>query len=191
MQPVVRLHLRVMARKRRDLAGGIFHVMCHSVWTSELFRDDLDRMEYLRELAAAVHGYGWTCLEYCLMTNHLHLILEVIDGSLPPGMQQLNTRYACRFNHRHALRGHVFGGRYGSNRIATDAHLAIAFAYVAVNPVEAGLCQQPEDWPWSSYAAAIRLATPQSFVNPNRVLQLFGTTRELAIARLKAFVEKS
>ena len=56
------------------------------------------------------------------------------------------------------------------------------------NPVEAGLVERPEDWPWSSYAATIGLAEQHSFVNPSRILGCFGGPPELAAARLQALV---
>jgi REP element-mobilizing transposase RayT len=169
----------------------LFHITCHSVWTTDLFRIDVDRLAYLRELAVAVGDNAWTCLGYCLMKNHLHLILEVGEGTLPAGMKRLNTRYACGFNQRHRLRGHVFGGRYTSSRILNDGHLVAVFAYVMLNPVEAGLCRSPTDWFWSSYNATIGLAEPCSFVDASRVLGYFGGTREQAIARLREYVEGS
>lgn len=163
---------------------------CHSVWTSELFRDDVDRTEYMRELAVAVADLSWTCISYCLLGTHVHLILEVADGTLPLGMQQLNTRVACRFNSRHRLRGHVFAGRYDSRRLESDAHLLAAFKYDARNPVEAGLCSSPEEWHASSYAATIGLVEMPSFLDPSRILRYFGGQRDVAIARLRAYVEE-
>jgi REP element-mobilizing transposase RayT len=69
-------HPRGMPRAPRDTAGGIVHVTCHSVWTSNLFRDEVDRLDILRELAQVIRAAAWTCISYCLMTNHLHVILE-------------------------------------------------------------------------------------------------------------------
>ena len=179
-----------MARKRRDNSAGIFQITCHSVWTSELFRDDVDRVNFLLELAAVVVKFGWTCICYCLMTTHFHVILEVGEDTLAAGMQQLNTRHACRFNARHRLRGHVFANRYDARRIADDAYLLTAFAYNANNPVEAGVCESPADWPWSSYRSTVGLGEECSFVDAGRVLRCFGGDRETAIARLRVFVEK-
>jgi hypothetical protein len=178
-----------MPRKLRDAAAGLFHITCHAVWTSELFRDDVDRIEYLRGLAVAVVDFSWTCISYCLLGTHLHLILEVGDDTLPPGMQHLNTGFACRFNSRHRLRGHVFAGRYDARRLESDAHLVAAFKYDAWNPVGAGLCGSPEEWHASSYAATIGLTEMPSFVDPSRILRYFGGSREVAIARLRAYVE--
>jgi putative transposase len=178
-----------MARPPRDTAAGIFHVTGHSVWTAPLFRDDVDRVEYLRQLARTTTEFKWTCLSYCLLTNHVHLLLEVGKGALPAGMQQLHTTYACRYNQRHELRGHVFGARYGASRIDTDAYLLAAFAYVARNPVEAGLCASPAAWPWSSYPATLGLREPTSFVRHERLLSLLSSRREVALRRLRTLVE--
>jgi putative transposase len=180
-----------MARQRRDTEPGVFHVTCHSVWTSVLFRDDLDRIDFLAELARAVANWKWTCLSYCLLTTHFHLILAVGKNALPLGMQDLNTRYACRFNAKHRLRGHVFDGRYDSKRIADERHLLTAYAYDANNPVAAGLCTSPVEWPWSSYAATLGVAEACSFVDASAILRCFAGDRAAGIAQLRALVEGS
>jgi hypothetical protein len=104
-------------------------------------------------------------------------------------MQRLNFLHAVRFNARHLRRGHVFGARYDERRLADDSYLLTAYKYVVWNPVEAGLVDRPEDWRWSSYAAAIGVREDLSFVDPSRVLGCFGGPPEIAMGRLKAFVE--
>ena len=181
-----------MARRHRDMGAGIFHVYTHCVWAAPaLFRDDTDRVTFLRELARATARIEWTCMAYCVMRTHYHLILGVEDGALPRGMHALNFRYACAFNLRHDMKGHVQAARYGSRRLNDDEELMQAFRYVARNPVEAGLCANPADWAWSSYAATIGKAEPITFVDPNRILKCFGDTPEEAIARLREYVERA
>jgi putative transposase len=185
------LHLESMPRPPRDTRAGIFHVFTHCVWAAPaLFRDDLSRMVFLRELARATRSFEWTCIGFCLMRTHYHLMLEVPDNALPIGMQSLNFRYAIDFNQRHAMRGHVQFARYGAVRITDDSQLLTAYKYIARNPVEARLCTSCQDWRWSSYAGTIGLAAPHSFVDPMRVLQLLGSVRETAASRLQAFVDE-
>lgn len=180
-----------MPRPPRDTRAGIFHVFTHCVWAAPaLFRDDLSRTVFLRELGRATRLFEWTCIGFCLMKTHYHLVLEVPDKALPVGMQSLNFRYATEFNQRYGMRGHVQFARYGAIRVTSDSHLLTAYKYVVRNPVEAGLCDNCEDWPWSSYAASIGLAEPHSFVDPTRVLQSLDQVRELAAAQLRAFVEE-
>ena len=181
-----------MPRPPRDTRRGTFHIFTHCVWAAPaLFRDDLDRFTFLRELARVIRAFEWTCIGFCLMRTHYHLMLEVDDGALPAGMQSLNFRYAIAFNQRHGMRGHVQFARYGSVRIANDSHLLTAYRYVARNPLEARLCAAPGDWPWSSYGGTVGLGDPHSFVDPNRILSCFDQLEELAEAQLRDFVEDS
>ena len=89
------------------------------------------------------------------MGNHVHLVVETPEPNLPAGMQWLHGKYARYFNDRHELFGHLFQGRYEAIRQATDEQLWQALRYVALNPVEAGLCRRPRDYPWSSYDTAL------------------------------------
>jgi len=176
-----------MARQLRDKSAGLFHVYTHSVWAAELFRNDRDFVVFLRELARAIDKAGWTCVGFCLMRTHYHLVLDVDHDALPLGMHALNFRYAVEFNRRHGMKGHVLGARYGSVRIEDETHLLDAYRYVARNPVEAGTCQAAEDWRWSSFAA-VGVAEPIEFVDPGIVVGCFNGPREIAAARLRAFV---
>lgn len=179
-----------MPRPPRDIDAGYFHVTAHSVRDTALFRDDIDRTRFLVELARVTSETRWTCVAYCEMTTHYHLLLDVDGGALPTGMQALNFRYACNFNARHRTRGHVLERRYNAKRIVEPSHLVYAYRYVVRNPVAAKMCDRLQDWPWSSYASTVGLATPQSFVEASAVLEYFGGSYELAIARLREFVEE-
>ena len=180
-----------MPRTERDKAAGLFHVYTRAAKWDDVFRDDIDRIGFLRELAYAGAKVGWQCLAYCLMTTHYHLLLSVGDKVLPKGMQSLNFRYASSFNSRHGTRGHVFGGRYESRRIADDFHLMTVCRYLALNPVRAQLCDAPADWVWSSYAGTVGRSTGQTFVEPAPILSCFGGTPERSRSRLRRFVEGS
>ena len=89
------------------------------------------------------------------MTNHVHLLVETPEGNLAEGVQSLHGTYAQKFNWRHERAGHLFQSRYGATRITSDAHLHTATMYIVRNPVEAGLCANPNDWQWMSYEAAL------------------------------------
>ncbi len=180
-----------MPRPPRDLEPGLFHVYSHSVWAADaLFRDDEDRLTFLRELALATDRVGWTCVAYCVMSTHYHLILDVQAGALAKGMHSLSFRYASSFNVRHAMKGHVHGRRYGARRIVDESDLLGVFKYVARNPVEAMLCEKPQDWPWSTYAATVGLAEQATFVDPGRVLRCYDGPLELIRALLRRHVEE-
>ncbi len=177
-----------MPRPKRDIAPGTFHVSSHSVWSSVLFRDDIDRMSFVTDLAATTAKLGWKCSSVCLLSNHYHALVETFDESLPIGMKRLNLGHATRFNARHKLRGHVFDGRYWSKRIRSEAQLLTAFRYIARNPVEAGLCRSSGDWPWSSYRALAEPVETFTFVDHTPVTDCWKPA-ETAIVQLRRYVE--
>jgi REP element-mobilizing transposase RayT len=140
-----------MPRKpREDAEGGIFHVFARGNDQRRIYRDDADRRRYLKLLSETVRRWSWHLLAWCLMDNHVHLLIETPDPTLAAGMQYLHGTYARGFNDRHTRSGHLFQGRYGAVRIQTDEQLHAATEYIAMNPVKAGLCETPEEWPWSN-----------------------------------------
>jgi putative transposase len=177
-----------MPRQRRDGDPGLFHVSTHSVWTSVLFRDDIDRMHFLTELAKTISKLGWTCMCVSLLSTHYHLLIETFDESLSIGMKHLNLTHATRFNARHKLRGHVVDGRFWSDRIETEAHLLAAFRYICRNACEAGICSSPGEWPWCSYRALVEPAESYTFVDITRVTSCWGPG-ETTVEQLRQFVE--
>jgi REP element-mobilizing transposase RayT len=133
------------------------HVTGRGVVRRTLFHDERDYARFLRYLATAVERFGWRCHSYCLIPNHYHLLLETSPGALARGMLVIAGAYARAFNYRYKSEGHVFQGPYHAEAITGDAHLLVAFRYIALNPVRAGLCERPADWPWSSYRATAGL----------------------------------
>jgi REP element-mobilizing transposase RayT len=142
-----------MPRKpRQECEGGVFHVYARGNARSAIFVDDADRLAYLRLLGRAVKHWRWVLHAFCLMPNHVHLLLETPQANLGRGMQQLHGMYARDFNDRHGRPGHLFQGRYGAVLIRDDHQLEVVKAYIRLNPVTAGLCDAPDDWPWSGGA---------------------------------------
>jgi putative transposase len=181
-----------MPHQPRDIAAGRFHIYTHCVWAvAAHFKDDIDRVGFLRRLAHVCAKSGWRCVAFCLMTSHYHLIVEVNDGVLPIAMHRLNLGYSRDHNRRHSLRGHAQFRRYGSRRIVDDADLLGVFKYIALNPVEAGICERPADWPWSTYSGTIGLAEAHSFVDPSPLLACFPWPAVDPRAALRRLVENS
>ena len=145
-----------MPRKpRTELADGVHHVFARGNNRQHIYFDDADRGSYLAMLAQTVASRQWRCLAFCLMDNHVHLLIETPLPNLASGMQWLHGRFAELFNARHGRSGHVFQGRYGSVLLEAEAHLWTVVAYIARNPVNAGLCATPSDWPWSSHRVVV------------------------------------
>jgi len=180
-----------MPRTPRDATAGTFHVFVHCVWAADAhFRDDTDRIEFLRLLAEITGKLRWKCVAFCLMRSHYHLIVVVDDGVLAAAMHRLNLGYVRGFNRRYDLRGRGQSHPYGSSRIVSDHDLLDRFAYVVLNPVKAGLCRDPGDWRWSSYAGTVGLGEPHSFVDDSPLLRALPRSELDPRAALRARVEK-
>ena len=163
-----------MPRKpREEVEGGVFHVFARGNDKRAVFHDDLDRRNYLRTLRSAVEDHRWRLLAYCLMNNHVHLLIETPEPNLGDGMRWLHGTYAGAFNKRYDRSGHLFQGRYRAVRVKTDAQLWTVTAYIAMNPVEAGLCDLPVDWSWSSNALALAGTAP-AWVDVPHLLEYFA-----------------
>ena len=172
---------------RIELPGGIHHVYNRGNNGEIVYVDDADYAFFLTELKACSIAYRWNCLAYCLMPNHLHLVIETPEMTLGNGMRRLAGQYAQEFNRRHRPKGgHVFQGRFGSKIAESDEYAAHLLRYVAMNPVRARLCASPEDWRWSSHRDLLA-GTPESAHARARVESLllaWGGTEGGGYARL-------
>jgi REP element-mobilizing transposase RayT len=158
---------------RIQIEGSIHHVTGRCVDPHAAFRDDFDRHRYLRLLASVVRHTSWQCLSYCLMTNHVHLLVETPKPNLSAGVQRLHGQYAQAFNRRHGRIGHLFERRFHNEPVVDQRHLWSVLRYIAQNPVTAGLCSAPEEWRWSSHAAIVGGQAP-AFLAQTRLYSLVG-----------------
>lgn len=175
-------------RLRQEFPGAIHHVTARGNSGRTIFLDDVDRQRFLERLQRVVVACGWICHAYCLMGNHFHLLIETTDANLFDGMRRLNGLYARGFNRRHGLGNHLFGERYHPEPVRRDAHFLETAAYIALNPVRAGLCDDPAEWTWGSYPAAIGAAPSPPFLTTSRLLGYFDGDPFAARARLRRYV---
>ena len=149
------------------------HVTSRGNARQAIYLDDVDYLTFLRMFAEVAAQYEWRCHAYCLMPNHYHALLEIDHRTLAEAMHLLNGRYARRFNVRHERVGHVFQGAYSREAVQREQHYLEACRYIELNPVRAGLCDHPADWPWSSYRAHAGLCERPSFLED--VSEAFAT----------------
>ena len=173
---------------RNHVAGGIFHVTSRGNRSSDIYVDDLCRTRFLSLLTLTIERANWTCFSYCLMTNHFHLALAIDRPTMSAGMHWLNGCYAQWFNRRYQFKGHLFEERFHSEPIESESHFLEVTRYLPLNPVRAGICDHPGEWPWSSYRALAGRADP-SFLSTDRVLPLFGRDADTARTAYEAFVD--
>jgi len=133
-----------MPRKLRlEYAGAIYHVVNRGDRREDIFKDDLDRRQFLSTLQEACQKTEWQVHAYCLMRNHFHLVMETPQANVVAGMKWLLGVYTKRFNIRHKFRGHVFAGRYKALMVdgSGDGYFKTVCDYVHFNPVRA-CCMQ-------------------------------------------------
>ncbi len=141
------------------LPGLPHHVTQRGNCRQRVFFGDDDHASYLSLLRHFCRKSGTSVWAWCLMPNHVHLILVPAhaDG-LRAALAPAHTRYAIEINRRHGWCGHLWQSRFGSFPM-DEAHLHACLRYVELNPVRAGLAARPEAWPWSSARAHLGLAS--------------------------------
>ena len=173
---------------RLNVAGGLYHVTAHSNVGRTVFRDDDERAQFLALVELGMARFKWSCRSYCLLSTHYHLLFRTAEPDLSLGMQYVNGRYGQWANWNRSERGHVFEGRFKSVLVETESHALEVHRYIAMNPVRAGLVDDPEDWPWSSLRAVLGREHPLPFLDVGAVLSEFGPNPATARRRLRMFV---
>ena len=123
------------------------------------------------------------------MRTHFHFVLEVQDDVLQPGMRDFFGPYAQEFNRRHGRYGHLRAEAYKLRRVRDDRDLRGVVRYFANNPVEAGLCELPQDWYWSSYPGSAAYAPAFSFVDDQPLLGMLHEDVTKARIMLRDVIE--
>lgn len=180
-----------MARPLRiEFPGAVYHITSRGNAREEIFLDEKDFISFLDLLCLAVKRYNWILHAYCLMKNHYHLLIETPDGTLSEGMRQLNGIYTQRFNRRHNRVGHLLQGRYKAILIDKDNYLLELCRYIVLNPVRAGIVNDPGKWRWSSYGATAGYGKGISCLTKDWILLQFGRERKKAERRYREFVRE-
>jgi REP element-mobilizing transposase RayT len=174
---------------RAEYEPGLYHVFARGNRKQPIYEMDDDRRRYVATLGRVTLRMRWRCLAYCLMGNHMHLLVETREANLGDGMHRLQGSYAQYFNRRHGHVGHLFQDRYKAVPVTSDGHLVMAAAYIARNPVDAGLCTSAIDWPWSSHAQLIRGLHPP-WLDGERLLEYFGAHGGNGLARYTSLVDE-
>ena len=134
------------------LEGVYYHVMIRGNQKQRVFLEDRDFEKYLGLLKRYKRKYKFKMYAWCLMPNHVHLILEVNKPTeLAKIMQGLNIAYSRWFNKKYGKVGHLWQGRYKSMIIDKNKYAFDCINYVEINPVRANLIQSPLDYAWSSF----------------------------------------
>jgi REP element-mobilizing transposase RayT len=180
-----------MAPLREIDPQGVYHVMSRGNFRQRVFIGESHYRRYLQLLQRVSARRRWIVLDWCLMPNHFHLLIELTEGELSSGMRELNGGFSRWSNARtgRTATGHLWKNRFKSLDLADEAHFLMVARYIPNNPVKDGLVQRPEDWPWSGYRATIGLEYPYAFHRPAELLKHFGSRPDTALRRYVELVK--
>ena len=163
-----------MARQARKLSdSGYMHVIVRGIGRQLLFETAEDHTFYLEALKQYSQAVGVTVCAYCLMEDHVHLLMYDPEQRIPTLMKKLGVRYSYYFNRKYDRIGPVFGDRYRSEAVEDDSYLLTVYRYILREPEKAGIGKASE-YPWSSYSA---YGDEKSFVDTG-VLEGYVRDRE-------------
>lgn len=174
---------------RLVLPGYPHHVIQRGHNRSPLFVQDADYRFYVRTLRDGKLRFDCKVYAYCLMTNHVHLVVEPGEDPASLGllMKRLAGRYTRYVNRVEARSGTVWDGRFKSSPIDTERYLLACCRYVERNPLRAGMVVDPADYPWSSFGARTDVRG-ESWIDDHPVIAGFGTHPKEQRARYREWV---
>ncbi|MDH3392635.1 MAG: transposase [Desulfobulbaceae bacterium] len=177
-----------MARKPRiHYPGAIYHVILRGNGGQNIFFSVADRSRFYHLLREGVDRFGHRLHAFCLMTNHIHLAIQVGEIPLAKIVQNLSFRYTRYINHRKKRIGHLFQGRYKAILLDRDAYLLELIRYIHLNPVRAGIDKDPLNYRWSSHRGYLGQETIP-WLTTNWLLSQFAGDEKMARQRYEAFV---
>ena len=130
---------------------GVYHVMLRGINQQTIFEDDEDNEKYLEVLELCKTLSGFELYSYCLMGNHIHLLLKTINEDLDLIFKRIGARYVYWYNWKYKRTGHLFQDRFRSEPVNDDKYFLTVLRYIHQNPVKAKLCKNPDEYKWSSY----------------------------------------
>ncbi len=158
---------------------GLYHVVARGNNRQKVFRETTDYVYYLRLLAVSASTHQTQLHHYCLMPNHVHLLLRARNPQELSGtLHHLQRRYWFYMRRTYRISGHLWQGRYHSFSIESESYLLEAGRYIERNPLQAGMVTALETYPWSSYPSYAYGKTGEIPLAPSPVYNTFGTSPE-------------
>jgi len=179
-----------MPRQRRKLSKtGIYHIMLRGNERKSLFPEDEDYRKFLQILTMKKREDSFLLYAYCLMGNHLHLLIREKKQNISQIMKRINIAYAYYFNKKYRRVGHVFQDRFKSESIEEESYLLSVIRYIHNNPLQAKMVNDPILYPWSSYHFYLD-ENKKSIIDKEDILTIFSSKMPKAIRLFEVFSQK-
>jgi REP element-mobilizing transposase RayT len=170
---------------------GIYHIMWRGANRQEIFHEDEDWMNFLTifkryKLKCELKVYAW-----CLMSNHVHLLMKEGNEDISKTMQRIGVSYAGNYNWKYRTTGHLFQDRFKSENVENKEYLRTVVRYIHQNPVKAGMVQQADEWKWSSCRGYYgENLYPKDILDGDVILGMFSADKAEAMEKFKEYNEK-
>ncbi len=156
--------------------------MLRGINRQTIFKDDEDCEKYLHCLKDCKAKSGFILYAYCLMGNHIHLLIREVKEPLNQIFKRIGARYVFWYNWKYKRSGHLFQDRYKSEPIMDDKQFIAVLRYIYQNPIKAKMCNKLEDYRWSSYRF---LGEVDSLIDNSKI------TEFTSIDQLRTIVKKT
>lgn len=178
-----------MPRLPRAMAStGIYHVMLRGINKMNIFLDRYDKLKFLQILGDVNLQGEFTLYGYCIMDNHVHLLIKEEKDPISRTMKRICISYSYYFNKRYERVGHLFQDRFRSERIEYEDYLLACIRYIHNNPVKAFIVEEPSHYKWSSYNAYIgKLNNEDEIISTEFILNIFSANKSIAIKEFQKF----
>lgn len=178
-----------MARRARaEVEGGLYHVITRGNNRRQIFNAPADYEKFLTLLAVQKTKLPFFLYAYCLMTNHVHLLIERQADRIGRIMHRVLTGYSQYYNRRYRRSGHLLQGRHKAILCQSDRYLAELVRYIHLNPVRAGMVGRAEHYKYSGHRAYLGLE-PAGILDVEPVLRHFGAKKKVARKAYREFVD--
>ncbi|WP_425059062.1 hypothetical protein SCACP_37170 [Sporomusa carbonis] len=177
-----------MARQaRRKSQSGIYHIILRGINKQFIFEDDEDKMKFLECLMHYKGICQYMIYGYCLMDNHVHLLIKESEEDISAIMKRIGVRYVAWYNRKYNRCGHLFQDRFKSEVVENDEYLLVVLRYIHQNPLKAGLVQDLESYKSSSY---IEYISNHQIIDADFILGLFSKNKDRAIKNFRQFMNE-
>lgn len=170
------------ARKKSN--SGIYHVMLRGINRQNLFEDNEDRQRFINTIGYYKTISGYNLYGYCLMDNHIHLLLRETNESISMGIKRISSSFVHWYNQKYNRCGHLFQERYKSEVVENERYFLTVLRYIHQNPIKAGIVKKLEQYPWSSYREYIGRA---NITDVDFALEFFSKDKLEAVELFKEY----
>ncbi|WP_371360972.1 transposase [Sporomusa malonica] len=163
---------------RKKSKSGIYHIMLRGINRQTIFEDEEDRFKFIDTLRHYKQECEYNIFAYCLMDNHIHLVIKEGKDPLEKLMKRIGVSYVYWYNWKYKRSGHLFQDRYKSEVIEDDRYLLEVIRYIHQNPLQAEMITSLGEYRWSSYAEYTWQHS--NIVDTNFILEMFSRNNETA-----------